>query len=111
MDRYLLEIEYLFHLFATTYCKFVVAIDHIDFHPSNLATIANNAQMKRSTWLDMTGGYHTTNQRLLPSEELFLDKLLTAILKISLRLHQKLSRMKRFGVMTWLLHWGVYSNS
>ena len=58
IDRYLLEIEYLFSLFATTYHKFLVAIDHIDFHPSNLATFANNTWMKRSICLDMMGIPH-----------------------------------------------------
>ena len=107
IDRYLLEIEYLFNLFATTYWKFLVAIDHIDFHPSNLALFVNNVHVKCSTWFDLTGGYHATIQRLLPSEELFLERLLAAILKINLLLHQRLSRMKHFGVMTWLLGWGV----
>ena len=111
IDRYLLEIKYLFNLFATTYRKFLVDIDHIDFHPSNLATFANNAHSKCSTWFYLTGGYHATIQRLLPSEELFLERLLAAILEINPLLHQRLSCMKCFSVMTWLLGWGVYSNS
>ena len=27
------------------------------------------------------------------------------------KLHDKLSQVKRFGIMMWILGWGVYSNS
>ena len=42
IDHYKMEIEYLYELFSTTYHKFLSAIDHIDFHPSNLATSVNS---------------------------------------------------------------------
>ena len=34
-----------------------------------------------------------------------------ALHKVNPSLHQELSRMKRFGVLTWVLGWGVYSNA
>ena len=48
---------------------------------------------------------------LTPSEETFLDKFLWALHKINPSLHQDLSRMKRVGILTWVLGWGVYSNA
>ena len=42
IDHYKMEIEYLYELFSITYCKFLSAIDHIDFHPSNLAASVNS---------------------------------------------------------------------
>ena len=34
-----------------------------------------------------------------------------ALPKINLSLHYKLSRMKRVGILTWVLGWGVFSNA
>ena len=34
-----------------------------------------------------------------------------ALYKINLSLHKNLSRMKRVGVFTWLLGWGIFSNA
>ena len=49
IDRYKMEIEYLYELFSTAYHKFLNAIDYIDFHPSNLATSVNSTQIRRAT--------------------------------------------------------------
>ena len=57
------------------------------------------------------GYYHFYVRALTPSEEVFLDKLLMALHKINPSLHWKLSRMKRFGILTWVLGWGVFSNA
>ena len=48
---------------------------------------------------------------LTSSEEIFLDKFLIALHKINPSLHQNLSRMKRVGILTWILGWDVYSNA
>ena len=48
---------------------------------------------------------------LSPSEEKFLDAFMKALYEINPSLHNNLSRMKRVGIFTWILGWGVYSNT
>ena len=48
---------------------------------------------------------------LTPSEESFLNAYMKALYKINPSLHNKLSRIKRVGVFTWILGWGVFSNA
>ena len=48
---------------------------------------------------------------LTPSEESFLKVFMKALYKINPSLHNKLSRMKRVGLFTWILGWGVFSNA
>ena len=57
------------------------------------------------------GQYHTPIRRLTPFEENFLDMFLKALYKINPTLHNNLSRMKRTGIFTWLLGWGIFSNA
>ena len=59
---------------------------------------------------DVHGCYHSYVRTLVPSEEIFLDKILMVLHKVNPSLHWELSRMKRFGVLTWVLGWGVYPN-
>ena len=48
---------------------------------------------------------------LTPSEESFLNEFMTALYTINPSLHNKLSHMKRVGILTWILGWGVFSNT
>ena len=48
---------------------------------------------------------------MTPSEEHFLYEFLKALYKINPPLHKSLTRMKRVGILTWILGWGVYSNA
>ena len=48
---------------------------------------------------------------LTPSEENFLNAFMEALFKINPSLHKNLSHMKRVGIFTWILGWGVYSNA
>ena len=48
---------------------------------------------------------------LTPSEESFLNAFMKALYKINPSLHNKLSCMKRVGILTWILGWGVFSNA
>ena len=68
-------------------------------------------RVKRSEEYDEQGYYHSYVRILTTSEEIFLDKFLMGLHKINLSLHQNLSQMKRFGILTWILGWGVYSNA
>ena len=48
---------------------------------------------------------------LTPSEENFLNAFMDALYRINPSLHNNLSCMKRMGIFTWILGWGIYSNA
>ena len=106
IDRYLLEIEYLYDLFSHVYRKFLNAIDHKDFYPSNLAANGMASYKKCSIILDIEGHYYPSPGELTPSEEELLDRLLQTILEINPGLYNGMRRVKCFGLMTWILGWG-----
>ena len=82
---------------------------HLDSHPSQ---ILNNAtRTKRSIIYETYGYCHSPTKTLTPSEENFLTAFMEALSKINLFLHRNLSHMKRVGIFTWILGWGVYSNA
>ena len=108
LEQYQLEIQYVIKVFHAIYKKFLTAIDHIDYHPLQRQ---NTTQVKRSEIYSLFGHYHTQTQTLTPSEEHFLDEFLKALYKINPSLHKSLTHMKRVGILTWILEWGVYSNA
>ena len=108
LEQYQLEIQYVINVFCAIYKKFLTAIDHIDYHPSQRQ---NTIKVKRSEMCSLFGHYHTPTQTLTPSEEHFLDEFLKALYKINPSLHKSLTHMKRVGILTWILGWGVYSNA
>ena len=55
--------------------------------------------------------YHSYIRTLTTFEEIFLDTFVMALNKINPSLHQDLSQMKRVGILTWILGWGVYSSA
>ena len=95
--------------FHAVYRKFLVAIDHLNYHPSQ--TLTNTSRLKRSMIYDTYGYYQTPTKTLTPSEENYLNVFMNALHKINPSLHRKLSCMKQMGVFTWILGWGVYSNA
>ena len=66
---------------------------------------------KRSKWYSQYRWYHIQPRTLTPSEENFLDAFMKALYKINPPLHNILSHMKRQGILTWILGWGVFSNA
>ena len=81
----------------------------MDYHPSQMQS--NVTRTKRSIMFELHRHYHSLTKVLTPSEETFLNAFLQALYKISPSLHRNLSHMKRVGVFTWILGWGVYSNA
>ena len=67
--------------------------------------------MKRSEIYTLYGHYHIQTRTLTPSEENFLDAFMKVLYKINPSLHGNLTHMKRVGIFTWILGWGVYSNA
>ena len=96
-------------MFHAIYRKFLTAIDHINYHPSQVQS--NITRTKRSITYDIYGCYHSPTKILTPSEESFLTVFMDALYKINPSLHKNLSRMKRVGVFTWILGWGIFSNA
>ena len=109
-EQYWLEVQYIYKVFCAIYKKFLTAIDHIDYHPSQQYN-GNMTRRKRSKWYSQYRWYHTQPRTLTPSEENFLDVFMKALYKINPSLHNKLSHMKRQGIFTWILGWGVLSNA
>ena len=87
-EQYKLEIQYISKVFYAIYRKFLTAIDHIDYHPSQ---IQNSTIVKRGEEYDMHEYYHSYIRTLTSSKEIFLDKFLMALHKINPSLHKKLS--------------------
>ena len=109
-EQFHIEINYVYKIFHTIYKKFLTAIDHIDYHPSQHIT-ANTTRVKRSSMYICDGQYYSQMKEITPSEEDFLDAFLKALYKINPSLHNNLSQMKRTGIFTWLLGWGVFTNA
>ena len=109
-EQFRIEINYVYKVFCAIYKKFLTTIDHIDYHPSQQIT-ANSTGIKRSSMYIRNGQYHSQTKKLTPSEESFLDAFLKALYEINPSLHNKLSHMKRTGIFTWLLGWGVFTNA
>ena len=109
-EQYCLEIQYIYKVFCAIYKKFLTAIDYIDYHPSQQHN-KNITRVKRSDLYTLYGHYHSPTRELTPSEEKFLDTFLKGLYQVNPSLHNNLSRMKRTGIFTWLLGWGIFSNA
>ena len=109
-EQYHLEIQYIYKVFRAIYKKFLTAIDHIDYHPSQQPN-KNITRIKRSDLYTLYGHYHSPTRELTPSEDKFLDTFLKGLYQVNPSLHNNLSRMKRTGIFTWLLGWGIFSNA
>ena len=108
-EKFQCKIHYIKKMFHTINRKFVTAIDHIDYHPSQVQS--NITRTKRSITYDIYGHYHSPTKILTHSEECFLNAFMEALYKINPSLHKSLSGMKRVGVFTWILGWGIFSNT
>ena len=67
--------------------------------------------MKRSAIYDIYGHYETQTKVLTPSEETDLTAFMKALYIINQSLHDNLSHIKRIGIFTSILGWGVFSNA
>ena len=100
-EQFRWEIHYVIKVFHATYKKFLTAIDHIDYHPSQVQN--NVTRTKRSVLYDVYGQYHTPTKMLTHSEENFLNAFMKALCKINPSLHNSLSHIKRVCIFTWIL--------
>ena len=88
-EKFKWEIHYIMKVFHATYKKFLTAIDHIDYHPSQIQH--NITKTKRSITYEIYGHYHSPTKTLTPSEESFLNAFMEALDKINPSLHKNLS--------------------
>ena len=109
-DQFNVEIQNIHKVFRATYKKFLKIIDHMDYHPSQQYS-QNKTRIKRSEFYTSYGHYHSPTRELTPFENKFLDAFLKALYKINPTLHSNISRMKRTGIFTWLLGWGIFANA
>ena len=89
--------------------NFLTAIDHIEYHPSQVHS--NKTRIKRSVTYEIHGHYYSPTKMLTPSEEDVLTAFMKALDKINPSLHKNLSHMKKVGIFTWILGWGIFSNA
>ena len=73
VEKFKWEMHYVIKVFCATYKKFLTAIDHIDYHPSQIQR--NMTRTKRSVIYNAYGHYHSSTKILTPSEENFLECL------------------------------------
>ena len=85
-EKFQWEIHYIKKMFHAIYKKFLTAIDHIDYHPSQVQS--NITGTKRSITYDVYGHYHSPTKILTPSEEHFLTAFMEALYKINPSLHK-----------------------
>ena len=78
------EIQYINKVFHAIYRTFLTAIDHIDYHSSQ---IQNTTRVKRSEEYDAHGYYCSYIRTLTTSEEIFLDNFLRALHDVNPSLH------------------------
>ena len=90
-EKFKWEIHYIMKIFHVTYRKFLTAIDHIEYHPSQIQS--NRTRTKRSVTHEIYGHYHSPTKTLTPSEESFLTAFMEALDRINLSLHKNLSHM------------------
>ena len=96
-------------MFHAIYKKFLTAIDHIDYHPSQVQS--NITRTKRSITYNVYGCYHSPTKILTPSEESFLTAFMKALYRINPSLPKNLSCMKRVGVFYLDIRMGQFSNT
>ena len=60
LEQFRLEIQYVIKVFCAIYKKCLTAIDHIDYH---LSQIQNTTRIKRSEEYGLYGHYHTHTQK------------------------------------------------
>ena len=109
-DQFNIEIQYIYKVFHAIYKKFLKTIDHIDYHPSQ-QYVKNKTRVKRSDFYTLYGHYQSPSRELSPSETKFLNAFLRALYRVNPTLHKNISRMKRTGIFTWLLGWGIFANA
>ena len=108
-EKFKWEIHYIKKVFHAICKKFLTAIDNMEYHPSQVHD--NKTRTKRSVTYEIHGHYYSPTKTLMPSEEKFLTVFMKALDKINPSLHKNLSHMKRVGIFTWILGWGIFSNA
>ena len=111
--------NYLDKVFNASYNKFLTAIDHIDYHPTSpdhddsdaiLDDLTRANRHARNIDVDTQRAINILKQ--LDEEDLaLLTLILDKVYCIHPRLNTTHHRQKHFGIMTWVLGWGVFTNS
>ena len=111
--------NYLDRVFNASYNKFLTAVDHVDYHPTspdpddNDPVLDDPSRVKRHAPNINVDTWRAVNLlKKLDEEDL---TLLTSILGKVFCMHPHLNNMHHwqiwFGLMTWVLGWGVFANS
>ena len=108
--RIIKESDVLVEIFDAVYQRFLAAIDHLDYHPSQSFNTESEPREKRFIQEDQQMP-HRQYEGLNSAGSEFLDYILAEIKRLRPEVHKELSREKRFNLMTWIIGWGTWSNA
>ena len=106
------ETNKLRELFNGIHEKFLKAIDHMEFHPTlGKEKKGTSFKLHKHSLEDIDASMAHQWKYLSPDDIKMLKKGNEMIQKRYLGLNDTKHRAKRFGLATWILGWGVYSNT
>ena len=99
-------------LFNGIHEKFLKGIDHMEFHPTlGKEKKGTSFKLHKHSLEDIDASMVHQLKYLSPDDIEMLKQGNKIIQKRYLGLHNTKHRAKRFGLATWILGWGVYSNT
>ena len=99
-------------MFRGIYTKFLQAIDHTEYHPTLGKEKKGASTQLRKRSMDSVDPRLARQLRYLSRDDVEMLRQGNELLqKQYLRVNQTKSHVKRFGLVSWILGWGVYSNT
>ena len=106
------ETNKLRELFNGIHWKFLKAIDHMEFHPTlGKEKKGTSFKLHKQSTENTDPSIAHQIRYLSPDDIKMLRQGNEIIQKRYLGLNYTKQRVKRFGLATWILGWGVYSNA
>ena len=106
------ETNKLKELFNGIHEKFLKAINHMEFHPTlGKEKKETSFKLHKCSVEDMDASVAHQMKYLSPDDIEMLRQGNEIIQRRYLSLNNTKHQMKRFGLATWILGWGIYSNS
>ena len=110
--RIIYKTNKLRELFNGIHEKFLKAIDHMEFHPTlGKEKKGTSFKLHKHSTEDIDASMAHQLKYLSPDDIEMLKQGNEMIQKKYLGLNNTKCRAKRFGLATWILGWGVYSNT
>ena len=101
------EVIYVHDIFENIHHRFLAAIDHLEYHHSSTT---NETQNKCNTHDDSPSLFMNESIPLEEQNDVVLD-VLWKLKQLSPDEYAQVKCKKRTGFITWILGWGIFSNS